>query len=171
MSKNSLITLWLGLTFLFLAVTVSASQRDDETAIVNALDAEVEALVARSKPVEWGMKHACLYYAVAGQYLLAKQGIDAALWVGAVIYYPGTSRHHEISPHAWLETNHYFIDYSTLPRWGKTMIIPHNRVASDPERVNPGFARVLALHRPVDYDLIDYLAEHRARFERIVSGR
>ncbi|MGE5155153.1 MAG: hypothetical protein ACM3ST_14200 [Bdellovibrio bacteriovorus] len=137
---------------------------------VTALASAVERLVERSKPAEWALRRACLYYAFAGQHLLLQRGIVASVWVGAVVYDPETAASHEIWPHAWLETATHFIDYAALPRWGEVRVIPHHLVARSPSEVRPGVTRVLALQRVEDLDLVTYLAAHRARFDRIVQG-
>ena len=131
--------------------------------------AAVEQMVARTKPQDWKMRHACLYYAFAAQTLLARDGIATSLRVGAVIYRPGTATAHGISPHAWLETPGYFIDYSTLPRWGEVSLIPRQRVAAAPAEVEPGVTAVLTRLRPADADLRRYLAAHRMRFQSMLG--
>jgi len=130
----------------------------------------VERLVERSKPAEWALRRSCLYYAFAGQHLLARQGISASLWVGAVVYDPGTAASHQIWPHAWLETATHFIDFSALPRWGTVKVIPRHLVAWGPWEVRPGTTRVLALPRVEDLQVVAYLAFHRQRFDRRVKG-
>jgi hypothetical protein len=135
---------------------------------VTSLASEVELMVERTKPMGWEMKRACLYYAFAGQHLLARQGIAARLWVGAVVYAPGTTAAYSISPHAWLETSTDFIDFSTLPRWGEVTVIPHQLVASERSEVKPGATGVLVLRTPENLRLLGYLTAHRARFEHLV---
>lgn len=137
---------------------------------VASLAPKVERLVERTKPADWALRRACLYYAFAGQYLLAGQGIAASLWIGAVAYDPGTAISHQIWPHAWLETATHFIDYSALPRWGTVKVIPRALVARGPAEVRPGSTRVLAVQRSVDSDLGAYLAFHRERFDRRMKG-
>lgn len=137
---------------------------------VTSLAQDVERLVGRTKPDDWALRRACLYYAFAGQHLLARQGISASVWVGAVVYDPGIAASHQIWPHAWLETATHFIDYSALPRWGTVRVIPGHRVARSPVEVRPGRTRVLALRRIEDLDLIAYLRFHRERFDRVVKG-
>lgn len=137
--------------------------------LVRSLAPAVEQMVVRTKPAEWEMCRACLYYAFAGRTLLARHGIMASLRIGAVIYAPGTEAAHGISPHAWLETPSHFIDYSTLPRWGEVSIIPRARVAHTPEAVQPGVSRVLTRLRPADPDLLGYLSSHGGRFELMLS--
>jgi hypothetical protein len=126
-------------------------------------------MVADTKPFSWPMKRACLYYAFAGQRLLAQRGVVASLWVGTVIYAPGTPAAYRITPHAWLETATDYIDFSTLPRWGKVTVIPHELVASEQSDVHPGFTRVLVLRSPENPHLLHYLTSHHARFERQVG--
>ena len=137
---------------------------------VTSLASDVERLVERTKPNDWALRRACLYYAFAGQHLLAQQGIPASVWVGAVVYAPGTAASHQIWPHAWLETATHFIDYAALPRWGAVKFIPRHLVARTPAEVRPGRTRVLALRRIEDLDLVTYLTFHRERFDRIVKG-
>jgi hypothetical protein len=137
--------------------------------MVRSLGSAVEQMAARTKPAHWEMRRACLYYALAGQALLARRGIATSLRVGAVIYAPGTAAAHGISPHAWLETPSLFIDYSTLPRWGEVSVIPRARVAPAPAAVEPGVTGVLTRLRPADADLRGYLSAHRARFRRMLS--
>jgi hypothetical protein len=156
---------------------IAAAAADDAIAgagadvgTVASLAAEVERLVERAKPDDWALRRACLYYAFAGQHLLARQGISASVWVGAVVYDPGTYASHPIWPHAWLETATHFIDYAALPRWGTVRVLPHHLVARTPAEVRPGSTRVLALRRIEDLDLIAYLRFHRKRFDRIVRG-
>lgn len=173
MAYRNLRGLWTIAAMLLLstvAVTGATQPGDPAALLASRLDKEVEALVARTKPDGWENIHACLYYAFAGQYLLAKHGIQSEVHVGAVIYAPGTTSHHGICPHAWLETPDLFIDFSTLPRWGRTSVIPRGQVASHPAAVHPGITQVLALHRPPDPDLIEYLTTQRAHFYSIVNG-
>lgn len=131
-----------------------------------ALAGPVERLAVRTKPADWQARRSCLYYALAGQYLLARAGIDARLRVGQVVFAPGTAAAHRIRPHAWLETPTHFIDYATLPRWGMVVIIPRSRVAYSPADIQRGRTGVLVRHRPPDADLLSHLAEHRTRFNR-----
>jgi hypothetical protein len=141
-----------------------------DSGTVTFLAPEVERLVERTKPDDWALRRACLYYAFAGQHLLAQHGIAASVWVGAVVYDPGTAASHQIWPHAWLETATDFIDYSALPRWGTVKVIPRRLVARSPAEVRPGRTRVLALRRIEDLDLVAYLRFHRERFDRILKG-
>ena len=69
-AKKSLIAVWLSAGFLSLAAITGShafETADAESRTVTALGAEVEGMVARSKPEQWAMKRACLYYALAGQ--------------------------------------------------------------------------------------------------------
>lgn len=145
-----------------------AGGEEPSTEIAARLAPEVERMVARTKPIDWEMTRACLYYAFAGQRLLAHHGVAASLWVGSIVYAPETTAAYRIRPHAWLETATDLIDYSTLPRWGKVMVIPHGLVASGRSEVNPGVTRVLVLRRPEDLGLLGYLTAHRERFELMV---
>lgn len=164
--------------FLCAALAVPAAAAADgsiartgaDAGAVASLAPEVERLVERTKPDDWALRRACLYYAFAGQYLLARQGIAAAVWVGAVVYDPGTAASHLIWPHAWLDTATHFIDYSALPRWGTVKVIPHHRVARRPAEVSPGGTRVLALAWVEDLDVVAYLTFQRERFDRMVKG-
>ena len=172
MAKNFLTSAWLAVTLVVAALAMA--DVDDpasgaSTRAVTSLAGQVEELVAHSKPADWEMRRSCLYYALAGQYLLARNGIDAILWTGAVVYDPRTRARHPISPHAWLETASHFIDYSTLPRWGEVTVIPREQTATETTSVHAGITRVLLFHRPGDSALIDYLDTHRARFDRIVN--
>lgn len=124
--------------------------------------------MTRTKPPDWEARHACLYYALSGQYLLARAGIEATLVTGQVSFAPDTPRRHRICPHAWLETPDYLIDYAILPRRGEVAVIPQRWVAHDLRDVHPGSTAVLALPRPRDPDHLRYLARHRARFARIL---
>lgn len=133
-----------------------------------SLATEVERLVALAKPPHWQTRRACLYHALAGQLLLARLGIPAALRFGSVVYAPGTATAYRISPHAWLETATHLVDYSTLPRWGKVTVIPLDQVARDASRVSPGGTRVLALPWSADARLRGFVNLHRSRFEGIV---
>jgi hypothetical protein len=146
------------------------ARADTDANGIASLASAVEALVERSKPAEWALRRSCLYYAFAGQDLLARRGISASVWVGAVVYDPGTAASHQIWPHAWLETATHFIDFSALPRWGTVKVIPRHLVARRPWEVRPGTTRALALPRVEDAQLVAYLALHRERFDRKVKG-
>jgi hypothetical protein len=133
-----------------------------------SLAPEVEWTVARTKPTHWERRRSCLYYALAGQLLLALQGVPTALWFGSVVYAPGTTAAYPIDPHAWLETPAGFVDYATLPRWGVVTVIPRELVATTPREVRPGVTRVLTQRWPSDAALRGYLSTHRSRFEHIL---
>jgi len=135
------------------------------TSIIDALSAEVDATVARTRPPYWPMKRACLYYAIAGQALLAEHGIPARLRVGRVVYWPGTASAHPITPHAWLETTTDFVDFAMLPRRGQTSVIPLQQVATSPSAVVPGPTRVLAIAAEIDAPLGLYLRHHYRLFQ------
>ncbi len=174
MAKHRFCAVFLGLGLLL----PSAARAEDavpgggpSTEILTWVASDVEQMVARTKPIHWETRRSCLYYAFAGQRLLARQGIAASLWVGTIVYDPGTPAAYPITPHAWLETADEFIDYSTLPRWGKVTVIPHQWVASEQSDVDPGLTRVLVLRFPEDPDLLRYLIAHRARFERMAQPR
>jgi Transglutaminase-like superfamily len=138
--------------------------------LMNTLAAEIELLAARTMPAGWQLLHACLYYALAGQYFLARRGILTRLKGGAVLYYPDTPLQHRIQPHVWLETDAHVIDGSALPRWGYIAVFPLQQVARDPGEVIPGETRLLILEQRDDPQFLDYVAGHRARFERALRG-
>nr|WP_200347906.1 lasso peptide biosynthesis B2 protein [Halochromatium glycolicum] len=152
------------------AVTTVPSDTSLPTDTIQALSVAVEAMAASTRPRYWPLKRACLYYALAGQVLLAEQGISAQLRVGRVVYHPGTARAHAIAPHVWLETATHFIDYATLPRWGQVTIIPRDRVAVVPAEVVPGGSRVLAARAEVDDGLRLYLNHHNRQFQGRLRG-
>lgn len=158
------------LIFASLALVTSAKVGCDglaatsEGPVIDGLADEVEWIAARTRPPHWPLKRSCLYYALAGRALLAHYGIDARLRVGAVDYCPGTASHHAIEPHAWLQTDTYFIDYATLPRCGQATRLPRNRVATDPMDVRPGVTRVLVLADAPTRALMFYLRHHSDRF-------
>lgn len=134
------------------------------TQTVYALAAAVEALAATTRPQHWPMKRACLYYALAGQALLAQQGIPAMLRVGQVEYRPGTPAAYPIAPHAWLETGSYVIDYAMLPRSGRVAVIPINLVATDSSNILPGVTMLLTTPDRRNKPLGLYLNHHYRRF-------
>ncbi|MGB7930912.1 MAG: hypothetical protein WCH04_01570 [Gammaproteobacteria bacterium] len=140
------------------------------TALMDRLAPAIEALTERTTPANWELLHACLYYALAGQYILARRSIITRLKGGALLYYPDTPAHHDIKPHVWLETDTHFIDCSTLPRWGYIAVIPLQQVARSPASVIPEMTRLLILEERNDPEFLDYVARHRARFERILRG-
>ena len=130
----------------------------------------IEALTERTTPSDWELLHACLYYALAGQYILAHRGIPTRLKGGAVLYYPDTPLRHDIKPHVWIETDAHFIDCSALPRWGYIAVIPLQQVARNPASVIPEMTRLLILEERNDPEFQDYVAWHRTRFERVLRG-
>jgi len=136
--------------------------------LMNRLAPAIEALTERTTPSDWELLHACLYYALAGQYILALRGIPARLKGGAVLYYPDTPLRHDIKPHVWLETDAHFIDCSALPRWGYIAVIPLQQVARNLASVIPEMTRLLILEERNDPEFQDYVAWHRARFERVL---
>jgi len=131
-----------------------------------AVAGEVEDTAARTRPSNWPLRRACLYYALAGQYVLARQGIPSSLRQGTVVYGPGGPSAHRISPHAWLETATHFVDYATLPRWGRPTIVSRQQVATAMAQVDPVNTAVLALREPIVGPMRGYLAVHRARLAR-----
>jgi hypothetical protein len=154
-----------------LSVSAIRAQEVADSGLVQraaSLAPQVEWVVARTKPLHWECRRACLYYALAGQHLLARQGIPAALRFGSVVYGPGAPAAHTIDPHAWLETPTGLVDYATLPRWGVVTVIPHELVATTPWEVQPGVTRVLTQRWPSDAALRGYLSTHRSRFEHIL---
>lgn len=160
-------------------LAAAPADRSPAANVIRALSASVEALVASSRPPHWPLRRSCFYYALAGQALLARHGISACLHVGQVSYFPGTAHAHPIAPHAWLATEIGFIDYATLPRWGRVTVIPHALVATDPSLVMPGVTQVLTLSAGPDDPLTWCLQDHYRRFslfiraekERLAAGR
>jgi len=140
------------------------------TALLDHLAPAIEALTERTTPANWELLHACVYYALAGQYILARRGIPTRLKGGAVLYYPDTPLHHDIKPHVWLETDTHFIDCSALPRWGYIAVIPLQQLARNPASVIPEMTRLLILEERNDPEFLDHVATHRARFDRILQG-
>jgi hypothetical protein len=155
-------------------VRTGASQASATTrqliALMDTLAPEIELLAARTIPANWQLLHACLYYALAGQYFLARRGTLTRLEGGAVLYYPDTPLQHRIKPHVWLETDTHVIDCSVLPRWGYIAVFPLQQVAHNPEQVIPGVTRLLILEQRNDPQFLDYVASHRTRFERALRG-
>jgi hypothetical protein len=147
------------------AAAASPADPAQQTDVIDALSAAVDATVSATRPPLWPMKRACLYYAIAGQALLAEHGIPARLRLGRVVYWPGTAWRHPIVPHAWLETSTYFIDYAMLPRCGRTAVIPLQRVATSPPAVVAGVTPVLAIAAEIDAPMAQYLNHHRRRFD------
>ena len=135
---------------------------------VNALALDIEILAAHTRPVEWELQHACIYYALAGQYLLARHGVATRLEAGAIQYDPHTPMRHGIDPHIWLESPTHLIDCATLQRWGEISVIPLSLVARHPAEVMPGVTRILIVDRYRDPAYLDYLAGHRDRFADIL---
>ena len=139
-------------------------------ALLQRLAPAIEAITERVMPIDWKLLHACLYYALSGQYILARMGIPTRLKGGAVLYCPDTPVYHRIKPHVWLETGTHFIDCSALPRWSYIAVIPQRQVARNPASVIPGMTRVLILEDRDDREFMDYVARHRTRFERVLNG-
>jgi hypothetical protein len=131
---------------------------------MTVLTPQIEQLADRTRPADWALLRSCLYYALAGQYLLARQGVTTRLEGGAVMYNPSTPGRHGIDPHVWLENRTHFIDCATLPRWGLVTVIPLSLVARHPADVIPGVTRVLIVGHRRDPEYLDYLDGHRARF-------
>jgi hypothetical protein len=158
-----------------LALTRWAAARTDAPtryliAITQCLAPGIEALTERTLPPDWQLLHGCLYYALAGQYLLARCGIGTRLKGGAVVYFPTSPLHHRIKPHVWLETPGHYIDCSALPRWGYIVVLLLREVARDSESIIPGLTEVLILEERDDQEFGDYVTTHRTRFERVLEG-
>jgi len=161
---------------LALARSLAAASCADAPAVqmrslLERLEPAIDTLTERTVPSDWQLLHACLYYALAGQYLLARYGIGTRLIGGAVVYFPTSPRYHRIKPHVWLETAGYYIDCAALPRWGLVVVLPFRQVARDPVEIVPGLTQVLILEERNDPEFVDYVARHRVRFERILEGR
>ncbi|WP_295882952.1 lasso peptide biosynthesis protein [uncultured Thiohalocapsa sp.] len=156
--------LWALIWALASLAAVRASEVPAASLVVSLAPA-VEDQVALTRPQHWPMKRACLYYALAGQALLAEHGIPARLRVGRVVYRPGSDAAHAIAPHVWLETPAAFIDYATLPRWGRVSVIPRALVAAAPAQVVAGRTPVLAVAAPADAALVRWLSHHARRFQ------
>lgn len=139
--------------------------------LLERLAPEIDTLTERTVPVEWQLLHACLYYALAGQYLLARYGVGSRLKGGAVVYFPTSPLHHRIKPHVWLETAGHYIDCAALPRRGYIVVLPLRQVAQDAAAIVPALTEVLILEERNDPEFIDYVARHRTRFERVLEGR
>jgi hypothetical protein len=130
---------------------------------VNEMAPAVERLAARTKPVEWPLLRACLYYALAGQRLLAARGIPTVLNRGRLIYAPGTPACHPIHPHVWLESPGHLIDFSTLPRWGRPTVLSLSRTALPGSALSePPLA--VRLPQPCDAECLEGFLRHRQRF-------
>jgi hypothetical protein len=138
---------------------------DPIEALAASLAPEIDALVETSKPVLWPKRRACLYYALAGQRLLARHGIAAAIRTGTVVYSPLTTARHSIHPHFWLETPTHFIDFSTFPRWGKASVAPLDRIARHRRELLPGIALILAAPMPCNLQCETFVGRHRLSFE------
>jgi hypothetical protein len=142
-----------------------AAANDPLRETLDALTPEIETLAANSRPADWALLRSCLYYALAGQYLLAREGVATRLESGAVMYNPSSARRHGIDPHVWLESRTHFIDCATLPRWGVVTLVPRSLVAEHPGDVIPGVTRVLVVARYRDRQQRAFLDAHRARFD------
>lgn len=151
--------------------SVAAAVRDTDKFrdTVVSLGDRVEAMVAKTRPLEWPELHACLYYALAGQRLLAEAGISTRLVQGTVVYGPYIAGQHKINPHIWLETATHIIDYATLPRWGEVSVIPRSLAARNARAVTPGLTRILAWPRPRSAPEQRFIMMHRARFEQALK--
>ena len=173
LNRRCFIAIMLGTRLLTLGTT-SVGQQDNSTRqltlLMDRLTREIETLTERTMPTDWQLLHACLYYALAGQYILAHHGIITHLKGGAVLYFPATPRHHAIRPHVWLETGRHFIDCSALLRWGHIEVIPMSRVTGDREAVIPGITKVMILEERDDTEFQNYVARHRIRFEHALRG-
>lgn len=164
---------WLGISLFLPAAAADgppASRAQPLAATLTSLTAEIERIVAHTKPADWEDAHACLYYAFATQYLLAKRGIRSALRVGAIVYDPGTPTQYGIRPHFWLETSTHFIDPATQPRWDEITVIPLDLVVDNAAHVIPRRTLVLVQRGPLDPETVQFLADHRRRFGRKVNG-
>ncbi len=138
---------------------------------VNALALDIEMLAAQTRPAEWEMLHSCIYYPLAGQYLLAWQGVVTRLEAGSILYDPQTPLRHGIDPHIWLESPTHLIDCANLPRRGEVSVIPMSLVARHDSEVVPGVTRVLIVDRYRYPEYLAYLAGHRNRFAGILRTR
>lgn len=160
----------LGTAGLLVLTRLAVGRTDARTqyliAITQRLAPEVQALTERAIPPGWQLLHGCLYYALAGQYLLARYGISTRLKGGTVVYFPTSPRHHRIKPHVWLETASHYIDFSALPRWGYVVVLPLRTVARNSASIQSGLTEVLILEECNDAEFEDYVSWHRARFER-----
>jgi len=158
------------LALLLISSSADAWQSTGIDTLVTRLAPEVERLVERSKPEDWQIRRACLYYALAGQRLLAESSISADLRVGAVLYAPASPHHHSIHPHFWLETPTHLIDFSTLPRWGHVSLIPLPLVARAPWEIRPGFTSIAVAPIACETECRDFLSMHRRRFQRAMEN-
>ena len=164
-----------GAAGLLALIRSAAARADAQTryliAITQRLAPGIEALTERALPHDWQLLHGCLYYALAGQSLLTRYGIGTRLEGGTVVYFPTSPLHHRINPHVWLETASHYIDCSALPRWEYIVVLPLREVARNQALIMPGLTEVLILEERDDPEFIDYVAAHRARFERVLEGR
>ena len=163
---------WIIATIICLAASAPTAAPADSTRettrelrdLVTTLSPQIEALAAHTRPADWQLLRACLYYALAGRFLLARHGVDARLESGSIMYDPSTPWRHGIDPHVWLESRTHLIDFATLPRWGVVMVIPRTLVALDPVEVIPGVTRALIVNRRRDPEYFACLEAHRERF-------
>jgi hypothetical protein len=135
-----------------------------QTSTIQSLREAVAAAAAATRPRHWPLRHACLYYAMAGQTLLARHGIPATLRVGRVVYRPGSPTAHPINPHVWLDTGTHFVDYALLPRCNEVAVVPAGLVATHPAQVVPGVTPVLAITTDHEASMELYLRHHYRRF-------
>jgi len=172
MKNHTPIIVYLCIALLLAPATAAAAENTPDFKVtVESLGDSVEAMVAATRPLEWPPLHACLYYALAGQHLLAGEGITARLVLGTVVYGPYITGQHGINPHIWLETATHIIDYATLPRWGEVSVIPLDWVAHSAGEVTPGLTRIAVLPRPSSLQERRFIMMHRARFERALTRR
>ena len=152
----------------FIPAAATADPAADSTRglrdLVTTLSPRIEALASQTRPADWELLRSCLYYALAGQYLLSRHGVDTRLAGGAIMYNPSTPGRHGIDPHVWLESRTHFIDCATRPRWGVVTVLPLVLVARSPAEVIPGVTRVHIVGRRRDPEYLAYLEVHRARF-------
>jgi hypothetical protein len=165
----------VGATGLLALTRLAAGRTDAHTqyliAITQRLAPEVQALTERAIPYGWQLLHGCVYYALAGQYLLTRFGISTRLKGGAVVYFPTSPLRHRIKPHAWLENTNHYIDFSALPRWGFVVVLPLQTVARNSASILPGLTEVLILEERNDAGFDDYVSRQRNRFERSLEPR
>jgi len=173
MTKHKPIIACLCVALLLPAWDVATAERNtaELREIVESLGEAVETLAAETRPLEWPRLHSCLYYALAGQHLLAGEGIPSRLVLGTVVYGPYITGQHGINPHIWLETATHLIDYATLPRWGEVSVIPLSLVARSTREVTPGLTRIAVLPRPGSLQERRFITMHRSRFERALARR
>jgi hypothetical protein len=164
--KHHLRALAIALALAAAAMPLAGAARAP-AATIRALSDAVAARAAATRPQHWPLRHACLYYALAGQALLARHGIPARLRVGRVVYRPGTPTAHPIDPHVWLETGNHLVDYAMLPRRGEVAIVPIGLVATHPSQAVPGVTQVLAIAADHNESLALYLRHHYRRFRAL----